>query len=52
MIKLYYIDSKKVEEIPHNVCVHAGLELRKALGEIIGDENVRVTYRMPALKRY
>ena len=52
LIKLYYTDSKKIEEIPHNICIHAGLELRKALAEIIGEENVRVTYRMPALKRY
>jgi len=46
-IKLYYTDSKKIEEIPHNISVHADLELREALQKLLGDDNVRVTYRMP-----
>lgn len=51
-VKLYYTDSKKVEELPHNISVHAGLELREALKQLLGEENVRVTYRMPGIKRY
>ena len=51
-VKLYYTDTKKVEELPHNISVHAGLELREALGALIGSDNVRVTYRMPSVKRY
>ena len=51
-VKLYYTDTKKVVELPHNISVHAGLELREALGEMIGSDNVRVTYRMPSVKRY
>ena len=51
-VKLYYTDTKKVEELPHNISVHAGLELREALEALIGSDNVRVTYRMPSVKRY
>ena len=51
-VKLYYTDTKKVEELPHNISVHAGLELREALHQLLGEENVRVTYRMPGVKRY
>ncbi len=51
-IKLYYTDSRKIEELPHNISVNADLELREALQALLGEGNVKVTYRMPAVKRY
>ncbi len=48
LIRLYFRDTRKTEDVPHNFCVQADLELRRRLEEILGSENVRVTYRPPA----
>ncbi len=50
-VKLYYTDTKKVEELAHNISVHAGQELMEALKQLLGEDNVRVTYRTPVVRR-
>ncbi|MBR5421744.1 MAG: DNA polymerase III subunit alpha [Lachnospiraceae bacterium] len=52
LIRLYYSDVKKTEELPHNLCVQADPELCKRLAAILGEKNVRVTYRPPSNPRY
>lgn len=45
-VKLYCADTKGVETLPANRCVAIGEDLLAALAEQLGEENIRVTYKV------
>ena len=47
-VRFYYTSDKQVFELPHNVCVNADTELVEKLTKLLGEGNVRVTYRPPS----
>ena len=44
-MKLYCADTKAVETLPANKCVEIGEALLSQLSEVMGEANIRVTYK-------